>query len=60
MNVDSAPRDTQQRKTPQRPLSGTPCLDAIKRIRKIRGTSCRTHLVSIAVDVSTRYGGSSF
>ncbi|KAG1738164.1 uncharacterized protein EDB91DRAFT_1249484 [Suillus paluster] len=46
----------QQPKTLQKPLSGTPCLNAIKRIKKTRGTSHRMRLVSLAVDDDSMEG----
>ncbi|KAG1794063.1 uncharacterized protein BJ212DRAFT_1306943, partial [Suillus subaureus] len=51
MNVDPALRSAQQQpKIPQKPLSGTPCLNTTKRFKKIRGTSHRTRLVSLVTD----------
>jgi hypothetical protein len=48
-------KDAGQQSTPSaNPFSGTSCLDAIKRIRRSRGVSHRTRLVSVAVDVSVR------
>ncbi|KAG2102822.1 uncharacterized protein F5147DRAFT_776177 [Suillus discolor] len=51
MNADPAPRSAQQQpKMPQKFLPRTPCLDSIKRIKKTRGTSHRTCLVSLVAD----------
>jgi hypothetical protein len=53
MDTDSSPRSAQQQaKTPQNPQSSTPCLDAIKRIKRARGIARKVRLVSV-VDVST-------
>lgn len=59
MDTDNPPTSTQQQaKTPQKPPN-TPSLDAIKRIKRGRGTTRRTRLVSVA-DVSTRRGQNWF
>ncbi|KAG1734253.1 uncharacterized protein EDB91DRAFT_1084157 [Suillus paluster] len=51
MDTDTTPRSAQQQaKTPQKPQSNTPSLDAIKRIKKAHGTMRRTCLVSVADD----------
>ncbi|KAG2085963.1 hypothetical protein BD769DRAFT_1397098 [Suillus cothurnatus] len=45
-------KDAGQQSTPSaNPFSGTSCLDTIKRIRRSRGVSHRTRLVSVVVDV---------
>ncbi|KAG2360889.1 hypothetical protein BDR07DRAFT_1486450 [Suillus spraguei] len=55
MEMDTSPsrkREAGQPSTPSaKPLSGTPCLDAIKMIKRSRGISRKTRLVSVAVDV---------
>ncbi|KAG1789904.1 uncharacterized protein HD556DRAFT_1446692 [Suillus plorans] len=51
MDADTTPMSAQQQaKTPQKPHSNTPSLDAIKRIKRARGTTRRTRLVSVADD----------
>jgi hypothetical protein len=53
VDTGSAPRSAQQQaKMPQKPQSSTPCLDAIKRIKKACGIARGVRLVSV-VDVST-------
>lgn len=55
IEMDSNPplqRDTGQTSAPSaKPPSGTPCLDAIKRIKRTRGVSRRTRLVSVVAEV---------
>ncbi|KAG1895935.1 uncharacterized protein F5891DRAFT_983797 [Suillus fuscotomentosus] len=47
-------RDTGQSSAPSaKPSLGTPCLDAIRRIKRTRGVSRRTRLVSIVAEVNT-------
>lgn len=44
MDIDSVPRTPPRRtKTPHRQPPGTPCLEAIKRIKKARGTARKMH-----------------
>jgi hypothetical protein len=60
MDTDTIPRSTQQQaKTPQKQQSDNSSLNVIKRIKKARGTTCRTRLVSVA-DVSTGHGRNWF
>ncbi|KAG1853564.1 hypothetical protein C8R48DRAFT_675830 [Suillus tomentosus] len=57
IEIDNDPplqRDTGQSSAPSaKPLLGTPCLDAIRRIKRTRGVSRRTRLVSIVAEVNT-------
>ncbi|KAG2046086.1 hypothetical protein BDR06DRAFT_1039201 [Suillus hirtellus] len=54
MEIDSSPsrrKDAGQPSTPSaKPSPGTPCLDAIKKIKRSRGISRRTRLVSVTMD----------
>lgn len=56
IEMDSSPplrRNTRQPSaSPAKPSSGTPCLDAIRRIKKTRGVSRRARLVSVVAEVS--------
>ncbi|KAG2120410.1 uncharacterized protein F5147DRAFT_766328 [Suillus discolor] len=50
-------RDTEMDDSPcpsAKPLSGTPCLDTIKKLKRIRGISRRTRLVSVPVEADTQ------
>ncbi|KAG2050007.1 hypothetical protein BDR06DRAFT_1011627 [Suillus hirtellus] len=57
IEIDNDPplrRDTGQSSAPSaKPSLGTPCLDAIRRIKRTRGVSRRTRLVSIVAEVNT-------
>jgi hypothetical protein len=51
-------RDTEMDDSPRpsaKPSSGTPCLDTIKKLKRIRGISRRTRLLSVPAEVSVWY-----